>query len=299
MSNVIKKGSSDTQMVKQIQKFLGLAPDGIFGSQTERAVIAWQSENHLVADGIVGYKTLDAMGILDTDNKPKVIKTESGLIIQPYHLNKGEYIEAPEPILNDYVMIHHTAGHANPFNVVHNWNNDTIGRIATEFVIGGCDARTGDCKHDGVTIQAFPTGAQGWHIGKAGSSYMVRHTVGIELCNFGYLNDEFETYVGTQVHVSQVAHLADKFRGFKLWHKYSDEQLKSLKKLLLFIAVRDNIDLSEGLIKWVKQDGAKGFEFKQAAYDGKVKGLLTHTNVRKDKFDCFPQAELIDMLLSI
>jgi len=299
MSKLIKKGSSDTQMVKQIQQFLKIVPDGIFGSKTERAVIAWQSENGLVADGIVGFKTLDAMGILDTDTKSKIIKTEDGLIIQPYHLNKGEYIEADVPILNDYVMIHHTAGHANPFNVVNNWNNDTIGRIATEFVIGGCDAKTGDCKYDGTTVQAFPEGAQAWHIGKSGSSYMVRHTVGIELCNFGYLNNEFETYVGSIVHKSQVVKLEEPFRGFELWHKYSDEQLKALHKLLLYISSRDNIDLSVGLIEWVKKEGPKGFEFKQEAYEGKVKGLLTHTNVRKDKFDCFPQAELIDMLLSI
>lgn len=299
MSKMIKKGSSDTRMVKHIQKFLKLAPDGIFGSKTERAVIAWQSENGLVADGIVGFKTLDAMGILDTDAKSKLIKTEEGLIIQPYHLNKGEYIEAPDPILNDYVMIHHTAGHANPFNVVNNWNNDTIGRIATEFVIGGCDAKTGDCKYDGVTVQAFPEGAQAWHIGRSGSSYMVRHTVGIELCSFGYLNEEFETYVGSKIHVTQVASLEQAFRGFNFWHKYSDEQLKALKKLLLFISTRDDIDLSVGLVDWVKKEGAKAFEFKQDAFEGKVKGLLTHTNVRKDKFDCFPQAELIDMLLSI
>jgi hypothetical protein len=33
--------------------------------------------------------------------------------------------------------------------------------------------------------------------------------------------------------------------------------------------------------------------------EGKVKGLWTHTNTRKDKVDMFPQQELIDMLLSI
>ena len=128
---------------------------------------------------------------------------------------------------------------------------------------------------------------------------MNKHTVGIELCNFGYLDSDFCTYVGTEAHKSQVVSLADKFRGFNLWHKYSDLQLKNLKKLLLYISSRDSIDLSIGLIQWVKQDGAKGFEFKQSAYEGKVKGLLTHTNVRKDKFDCSPQPELIDMLLSI
>ena len=34
-------------------------------------------------------------------------------------------------------------------------------------------------------------------------------------------------------------------------------------------------------------------------YYGKVKGMWTHTNTRKDKSDMFPQQELIDMLLSL
>jgi hypothetical protein len=105
--------------------------------------------------------------------------------------------------------------------------------------------------------------------------------------------------VGTQVKPNQLVTLKEEFRGFKHWHKYSDEQLKSLKKLLLHIGERDNIELRVGLIDWVRQEGAKGFEFKHEAYQGKVKGLLTHTNVRKDKYDCSPQPELLDMLLSI
>jgi hypothetical protein len=32
---------------------------------------------------------------------------------------------------------------------------------------------------------------------------------------------------------------------------------------------------------------------------GRTPGLWNHTNVRKDKFDMFPQQELIDMLLSL
>jgi len=35
------------------------------------------------------------------------------------------------------------------------------------------------------------------------------------------------------------------------------------------------------------------------AYYGRVKGLLTHTNTRKDKTDLFPQQEVIDMILSL
>ena len=93
MSSAIKRGSTNTKAVKEIQDFLGINQDGIFGSGTERALIAWQSQHGLVADGIAGRRTLEAMGILDTDTESKSIKTSQGLTILPYHLDKDEYIQ--------------------------------------------------------------------------------------------------------------------------------------------------------------------------------------------------------------
>lgn len=52
-----KKGSRGS-FVSQIQKALHLIPDGIFGPITEEAVKAFQTENGLTADGIVGPATL-------------------------------------------------------------------------------------------------------------------------------------------------------------------------------------------------------------------------------------------------
>lgn len=60
VTGVVKKGSKG-DAVKQIQRKLGLAADGIFGSGTEAAVKKWQAEHGLIADGIVGPKTLEKM----------------------------------------------------------------------------------------------------------------------------------------------------------------------------------------------------------------------------------------------
>jgi len=60
VTGVVKKGSKG-DAVKQIQRKLGLAADGIFGSGTEAAVKKWQAEHGLVVDGIVGPKTLEKM----------------------------------------------------------------------------------------------------------------------------------------------------------------------------------------------------------------------------------------------
>lgn len=59
---ILKKGSQGTE-VKQLQQFLQIAADGVFGSGTEQAVKNWQAKNGLSADGIAGPQTLAKMNI--------------------------------------------------------------------------------------------------------------------------------------------------------------------------------------------------------------------------------------------
>jgi len=296
----IKEGSREKDLIKEIQKEIGVLIDGDFGPMTKAAVQRWQLAHGLNPDGIVGPDTMEEMGILDTDISNNLYKLDNGLQIERYHLPRGEYIENPKNGKdNDYVFIHHTAGWENPYRVIDSWGRDSRGRVATEFVIGGQKVTTNADKHDGRVLQAFPEGCQGWHLGRVGSDHMRRHSVGIEICAFGYLKGG-KTYVGGTVIKNQVSELDEEFRGFYRWHKYSDAQIESTRKLLLHIAKRDNIDLKVGLVEWIhKYGGNKAFEFQQEAYEGNVKGLLTHTNVRKDKYDNFPQPELIDMLLTL
>lgn len=64
----LKQGSKGST-VRQIQQklknwgYYNGAVDGIFGSGTKKAVIRFQQKNKLTADGIVGAKTLQALGI--------------------------------------------------------------------------------------------------------------------------------------------------------------------------------------------------------------------------------------------
>jgi hypothetical protein len=247
---------------------------------------------------------MEVMGLLDTDllsadYKP-VYRTANGLVIERDFLPQGEYIENPEPIINKYMFLHHTAGWDDPFKTIKGWARDRRGKVATEFVLGGQNMVTGDDSYDGVMVQAFPEGCQGWHLGTTGSNYMNRHSVGLEINSFGYLDDEFKNYVKRKAHPEQVTTLDEPFRGRKHWHKYSDKQIEATRKWILYIAERDNIDVTAGLIKWIREEGpTKAFGFHEKAFKGDVKGLLTHTNVRKDKMDCFPQQEFVDMLLSI
>jgi hypothetical protein len=292
---VLKNGSRG-QEVKDLQEYLGLSADGVFGSGTEAAVKAWQTKNGLAADGIVGPATWDAMGLATTDSAEKTYTTSNGLVITRNFLPSGEYKNGPTN--KEYLFLHHTAGWHNPYNCIDQWARDSRGAVATEFVLGGPSVKGNDDKYDGVMVQAFPEGGYGWHLGKNGSQHMHTHSVGVEVCNFGYVTDG-KTYAGTKVVDSQIVTLPESFRGYKTWHRYSDEQIEALRKWILFIAERDGIDVRAGLVQEVKAKGAKGFEFNEDAYYGKVKGMWTHTNTRKDKFDMFPQPELLDMLVSL
>lgn len=57
----VLKRNSQGDGVKFIQELLGLTPDGWFGKYTEQSVKFFQSNNGLLADGIVGPKTIEIM----------------------------------------------------------------------------------------------------------------------------------------------------------------------------------------------------------------------------------------------
>lgn len=292
---LLKVGSRGNE-VKQIQEFLGIGADGIFGKGTEFAVKEFQKINGLDADGIVGPSTWDCMGLATTDDSEKSYETENGLIVNRHFLPVGEYKSGITK--KEYIFLHHTAGWHNPYRTIDHWGRDSRGAVATEFVLGGQSIKGNDETYDGVMVQAFPEGHYGWHLGKNGSQHMHTHSVAIEVNNFGYIKDG-KTYAGTKADVGQLVKLDKPFRGFQTWHRYSDEQIEALRKWILWIGERDNIDIRKGLVEEVKKKGADGFEFNEDAYYGRVKGMWTHTNTRKDKFDMFPQQELLDMLVSL
>ena len=64
----LKRGRKG-EAVKELQQFLKIDDDGIFGKGTEAAVKKWQKENGLVDDGIIGSKS--AAKIVELLSKPK------------------------------------------------------------------------------------------------------------------------------------------------------------------------------------------------------------------------------------
>ena len=286
-------------LVLLIQEVLKVPLTGTFNSVTQGALIKYQMQHNLVADGIVGPKTLQSMQLLDSDlRSDSIIKPNNNFIIHKRFLSDKECFDLTGK--NEYLFLHHTAGWNDPYKTIGDWELDKRGPIGTEFVVGGINCKTGDEQYDGVIVKALNDGKQAWHLGPTGSEYMNKHSVGIEICNFGQLNDEQKTYTNVLVQSTQVSTLNKAFREYKHWHKYSDRQLSSVKQLITYIANRDSIDIRKGIIENINKNGIdKAFEFNPLAYSGQIKGLLLHCNVRKDKVDLHPQTELIDMLLSL
>ena len=305
---MIKRGDSGPE-VHTLQQNLLINRDGIFGRETEKHVIRFQLMHNISADGIVGADTWalllqlpNAMTIAideDTDIHGQMFKTSYDQIIHKHYLPKGEYVEGP--VINQYIFLHHTAGNANPYRCIDHWGRDSRGRIATEFVLGGVNHRNGNDDYNGVMVQAFPTGAQGFHLGKTGSGYMNRHSVGIEICNMGYLDSKnMQTYVGSVCQEDQVCELPEHFKKKLHWHNYTEEQIKATEKWIKWVGERDGVDIRLGLKQYIKKYGpTKGFDFQEDAWAGKVKGLLTHGNVRTGKSDIYPHPDMVDMIMSL
>ena len=330
---MIKKGDRGEQ-VKEVQQMLGITADGIFGSGTESSVKKFQTDNGLIADGIVGSKTYETLAnktlgnsfdnIIDvdtdrtyfddsedTDDKLNYLgsyTTEDGLEIDRAYLDGDEYVKDYGEIQPENFFIHHTAGWNNPYNTINSWNKDKRGRVATQYCIGGTSVKIGsygDDKYNGQVVECFPDYYIGWHLGKVGNFNMSKYSSAVEINNFGYVtkkNGKYYTYVNSEVPESMVCDLGYEFRGHQYWHTYTKEQIESLGLLIKHVKkIYPQIDMSAGLPQLLK-DGVHpkdAFGFNDDAYNGRIKGLWTHTNVRTDKFDCFPDPKLVELLKNI
>jgi hypothetical protein len=294
---MILRQGSEGELVKILQTLLNLRDiDGIFGKITASSVAGFQKRNGLVQDGVVGPLTWNKLGYkpeeMDVDTDRECYQSW----IETYHLPEGEYIK--KETSKKYIMIHHTAGRHNPYKCIDHWGRDSRGRVGTNYVIGGISSDGSDKQYDGKILRAIDDKYFGWHIGAGGSYSMKEQTLSIEICSAGGLkekNGEWYTWFGEKISEDQVCILDKKFRGYKAFHKYSEEQLISLEALLRYLAEKHGISLKLGM-QMMLETGDNPYEWNSSVYNGKIRGLLSHTNVRKDKSDVFPQPELTELI---
>lgn len=221
------------------------------------------------------------------------------------------------------VYIHHTNGGENPIHTIQYWKNykNKSGkkiRIGTAFVIAGKprNEKQSQIFHDGEIFQAFASKYYAAHLGvkkkqlvgfKTSQLSMHRYSVGIEICNAGALvwknGGFYASSTKRYYEKEQVVTYKYPYRGYYHYHKYTDAQIESLRKTLIYLSATYSIDISyKGRELFAYQPNVKHSPTYEAfsLVNGKPKnGLYTHTTIRGDKLDCHPQKELIKVLESL
>ena len=208
--------------------------------------------------------------------------------IKQVRLKDNQYFAESSP--KTQIYLHHTAGNGNAEGVSRYWNgNDS--RIATAFIIG----------ENGTIVQCFSSRHWAWHLGidtedfaRNGAKYsnLNKLSVGIEVCNWGYLKkkgDKYYNYAGGVVNPSYVTELDQPYKGYKYWYKYSDAQIESLRQLVVYLCETYDIP---------KDYRSEIWSIDKEAFKGS-KGIFTHNSVRKDKSDMYPCPRVIEMLKNL
>jgi len=205
----------------------------------------------------------------------------------------NEYM--PEASPKKQIYLHHTAGNPSGAATFSQWDADSRGRIATCVCISGKGAKEGD----GRIVQGFSSKFWAYHLGVKSEifeAYKIPYqkldkiSIGIEICAWGQLEEKggkYYNYVNREVAKEDVSTLDKPYKGNHYFHKYTDEQIRSVENLLKYWNEVYGIPLEyrEKDMWEVSINALKG-----------VEGVYTHNSVRKDKTDIFPQPEMIEML---
>ncbi len=223
-------------------------------------------------------------------------KLDTSKIVQ-IRLKETQFFAEEHP--KKQIVLHHTVSNGNAKNVMTGWAK-TPAKVGTAFIID----------RDGIIHQCFSSKHWAHHLGtkaknkKSGSfdnlkvisnTQLNQESIGIELCAWGSLKRSsiksgvkatFTSSVGTVVPNEEVVELEKPFRGSRYFQKYTEKQLKSLQILVNYLCETYNIP---------KTYNPEMCEYSGSAINGSP-GIWSHVSFRKDKSDCFPQKELIEIL---
>lgn len=220
------------------------------------------------------------MGIPKQAFKPAPVKPIvmpiAAPVIRKIPLAPDQYYQAEHE--KKYIFLHHTAG-GSAAGAIASWAADPK-HIATPYVI----ERSGDI------YECFDPKFWSYHLGVKGNSTLEKQSIGIEIVAYGQLtlkDGKYLTYTNRALPANEVIHCP--FRNFKYYQKYTEAQIQALKQLLPYLMSRFKID---------PQQNMNGFwEYQNPST--LPPGIWSHTTVRKDKVDIFPQPDLVDLVKSL
>lgn len=197
---------------------------------------------------------------------------EDGVKYLKYNSKQNNYY-LQEIVKKEKIVLHHTVGNIYGDFVTLTSQN----QVSVAYLISG----------NGTVLELFNPKYWSYHLGRTalgGNRNQSKISIGIELSNYGYLlrkDDTLYTIYGSEYcKITDTDHYEVKeYRGQKYWTKYTEEQYIALRKLLVkltneynipyeFLPVNERMDYTKKVINF--------------------KGIVTHINYRKDKWDVSP-----------
>jgi len=185
------------------------------------------------------------------------------------------------------IYLHHTAGGGDGEATFGYWSSDKT-PVATCVCIS----------RDGTIVQGFSSKYWAYHLGLR-NQHFTEHglpytnldvqSIGVEICSWGFLTERsgrFYHWANGEVPSDRVITLKTPYRGHVHFEKYTDQQIESVRDLLLLWKDRYNIDITYNNDIW---------EVNKRALRGEA-GVYTHNSVRPDKIDIYPDPRMIEML---
>jgi hypothetical protein len=209
-----------------------------------------------------------------SDLKPLSLDDKDLVQVDWVKYNKDQYNKTQ-------AILHHTVSGPGITGDLSTWKKFKA-HIATCMIV----------ERDGTLNQLFSSRYWGWHTG-TGRSSLDKHSIGVELDNWGQLtekNGELYATYGNKVDVPTVFYPLG-FRGFQLYEAYTEAQLRGVGELLLLWNQVYDIPLDYHEDMW---------DVSPRALDGEP-GVWTHVSLRPEpqKYDCHPDPNLIKMLKTL
>ena len=273
--------------------FLGSLISGV-GSRTTHKLNSSKPINSVSTVTAVSFKegVNKAMDKIESDKDLLKGTKESIININQKFLNKDQWLNETFP--KNQIYLHHSVS-GSVDSIVSTWNQNKD-RVATAFSID----------KDGKVYQHFPEDEWAHHLYvnspgnrinnkfKKKDKILNQQSIGIELVNFGGLVVKNGKWFSVYNKEIENVYVLDKpYRGYQAFEKYTSAQIEALRILLLRLCdkypiIKDNL----------KDSYEDIFQISNDALNSKS-GIYTHTSVRTDKSDCYPDKDLIEMLNSL
>lgn len=239
-------------------------------------------------------------GGTDSEKKAEKEKVAESKVLAKLNLNDIIGVDFPddqyirEQTDKKQIVIHHTVS-GQGVNGDIAWWRSTADRVGTAIIVGW----------DGKIYQCFSSKYWAYHLGlkTANNKKLNEESIGIEIDAWGGLvrtnrqwypakwDKDLKKFVANTsiAPIQNVQVYEEGFKGFYGFEKYTDAQIEAVRQLLVFWNDKYKIPLDYNEDMWGVSKKALGGQT----------GVWTHVSFRKDKSDCHPQPELIEMLKSL